>query len=60
MDIYNEEFIASKLYGLELHKLKEFFIKADDYINEKVFIVMTFKILSCQAEESPFVLNGVR
>lgn len=60
LDIYNEEFIVNKLYGLELHKLKEFFMKAEDYINEKLFVVVTFKLLHCTPEEAPYILNGLR
>ena len=42
VEMYTEEFVTSKLYGLELHKLKEFFVKGDDYISADVFIVMMF------------------
>lgn len=58
--IYGTEFISSKLYGLELHKLREFFAKGDDYLSREVFVVMMFKLLECKPEESPYILNGVR
>jgi hypothetical protein len=41
----SQEFVTSKLYGLELHKLKEYFIKSDDYVSREVFIVVMFQLL---------------
>ncbi len=58
--MYNHDYVISKLYGFELHKLKEYFAKTKDFINKEVFCLALFKLLKCTIEEAPFVFNGIR
>jgi hypothetical protein len=43
--MFNSEYILSKLYGLELHKIKEFFIRFGNKIKIAGFVLMLIKLI---------------
>jgi hypothetical protein len=60
VDVMDMEFVSSKLYGLELHKLKEFFARGHDLINMEVMMISMLILLKTAVDEAPFMLNAIR
>ncbi len=43
--MFNTDYILSKLYGLELHKIKEFFVKYGNKIKIAGFVLLLLKLI---------------
>ena len=50
----------SKLYGLELHKIRDCFAKYGNKLIPNNFILLIMKLISFELDEVPFIINGLR
>ena len=57
---FDSQFIMSKLYGLELHKIRDCFTKFGNKLILNNFILLIMKLISFELDEVPFIINGLR
>lgn len=60
IEIFNSDFIMSKLYGLEIHKIKEYFTKFGNKIKVGGFILIIMKLIQFSLDEVVYLINGLR
>ncbi|CAD8068695.1 unnamed protein product [Paramecium primaurelia] len=60
VEMFNTDYILSKLYGLELHKIKEYFVKFGNRIKISGFVLLLLKLIQFQLDEVPYMINGLR
>lgn len=59
-EIFSGDFIISKLYGLELHRIKESFARFGNRIKVEGFVLIIMRLYPFQLDEVPYVINGLR